>query len=95
MVFSSLLKPHQSGSMGEEGEDRRRYRTTSFAYPLSIPCSSLKKHCTVTLQPVAKLLTKCTLVGLKWPVHDLLPLSKLPEIQEHAQNLQEQLGMYD
>ena len=52
-----------------------------------------KKHCTVTLQPVAKILTKCTLVGLKWPVHDLLPLSKLPAIQGHAQNLQEQLGM--
>ena len=49
-----------------------------------------KKHCTVTLQPVAKILT---LVGLKWPVHDLLPLSKLPAIQGHAQNLQEQLGM--
>ena len=72
MVFSFLVRPNQSGSMRREGDDGRRYQTTSFAYLLSAPCSPLKKHCKVILQPVAKMLRKCTLFGLKWAVHDLL-----------------------
>ena len=81
MVLNSLVRPNHSGSMGGEGEDGRRYQTTSFAYPLSIPCSSLKKHCKVILQPAAKILRKCTLFGLKWPVHDFLFLIPPPLVK--------------
>ena len=72
MVFSFLVRPNQSGSMGWEGDNGRINQTTSFAYLLSVPCSSVKKHCKVILQPGAKMLRKCTLFGLKWRVYDLL-----------------------
>ena len=53
-------------------------------------------HCYNQLQ---KYLRHCTVFWLKWPVHHLVlltplhPLSKLPAIQDHAQNLEEQLWM--
>ena len=46
-----------------------------------------------------KYLRHCTVFWLKWPVHDLVlvtplhPFSKLLAIQDHAQNLEEQLWM--
>ena len=46
-----------------------------------------------------KYLTHCTVFWHKWPVHDLVlviplhPLSKLLAIQDHTQNLEEQLWM--
>ena len=49
-------------------------------------------------QPILlKYLRHCTIFWLKWLVHDLVlvtplhPVSKLLAIQDHAQNLEEQL----
>ena len=56
--------------------------------------------CICSYNQLQKYLRHCTVFWLKWPVHDLVlvtphlhPFSKLLAIQDHAQNLQEQLGM--
>ena len=51
----------------------------------------------MTYNQLQKYLRHCAVFWHKWPVHDLvlviplLPLSKLLAIQDHTQNLEEQL----
>ena len=53
----------------------------------------------ISYNQLQKYLRHCTVVWHKWPVHDLVlviplhPLSKLLAIQDHTQNLEEQLWM--
>ena len=55
------------------------------------------ESCYSSYNQLQKYQRHCTVFWLKWPVHDLvlvtplLPLSKLLAIQDHAQNLEEQL----
>ena len=66
----------------ETGQKRRTFITWAGSY------NQLQKY-----------LRQCTVFWLKWPVNHLVlltplhPLSKLPAIKDHAQNLEEQLWM--
>ena len=71
---------------------------------MATPLPSNKKRGLITVPSIyynqlQKYLRHCTVFWHKWPVHDLVlviplhPLSKLLAIQDHTQNLEEQLWM--
>ena len=79
---------HRPVTSSDLRQDRLFFRESVSTF-LQLVATSCKKY-----------LRHCTVFWLKWPVHDILclwpplhPFSKLLAIQDHAQNLEEQLWM--
>ena len=78
--------------------EQHEYRSAvPRTFVLDCSCQELSKHCNFgCYNQLQKYLRHCTIFWLKWPVHDLVLLTppstpKLPALQDHAQNLEEQL----